>query len=42
MTRLASLHFDLHRGVRDVEAVLELIDDRSYDLLPLSNALLGD
>jgi hypothetical protein len=42
VTRVASFNLDLHRGVRDAEAVLELIDDRSYDLLPLSNALLGD
>ena len=42
VTRLASLHLDLHGGVRDVETVLELTDDLSHDLLALPNALLGD
>jgi hypothetical protein len=42
MTRLASLHLDLHGGVRDVKSVLELTDHPSPDLLALPDGLLGD
>ena len=38
---LAAFHFNLNRGVRDAEAVLDGLDHRPKHLLSFSHALLG-